>query len=346
MMVPRFCRGGNPAPKSEIESSRSATQRTFAEVRLRRHLEATPTNSSKRGFLMFGDRRVVDNRVFLLGLDKLFREAMKGHEVGELLPCARRIAQALGVPPADVPVEGYYGESPELTEYFLLVRALQEVRESLKSGVASLPEFSRLLEVVSSPIFGEPISEGMLLPKGNDPLSQALEATKPNWSMESLVPLAGTFAEDRDNFSLVGLAARSRDAVVLTATRESVVLYARVVVGSARRRPRYSWEVDKDLSQAAARFVETFNRLFGDRLPAPKKRHAETYWHACKDNEILGRCVRIGVDDSKRPVIHYHWAIYREVELRVHEFRHPEIWTTARYRSALGEDEERPHGLS
>ena len=255
---------------------------------------------------MFGEKRVVDNRVFLLGLDKLYRDAMKGHEVGELLPCARRVAQALEVLPDDVPVEGYYTESPELTEYFCLVRALQKVRESSKPRVRSLPEFGRLLDVVSSPIFGRSIQEGYLLPTGQDPLSQALEDSTPNWTIDSLVTLSSTIAQEHDDYSIVGLAARSKDAVVLTATRESVVLYARTIFGSARRKPRYTWEVDKDLSEAAARFVETFNRLFGDQLPAPKKRFAEDYWHACRKNKILGRCVRIGSDDSKKPVVHYH----------------------------------------
>ena len=291
---------------------------------------------------MFGGKRVVDNRVFLLGLDNLYRNAMKTNEVGELLPCARRVAQALGVDPKGVPVEGYYTESPELTEYFCLVRALQEVNESLKDRVNSLPEFVRLLDVVSSPIFGESVSEGKLLPMGNDPLSQALEESSPSWTIDSLVTQASTIAQKRDDYSLVGLAARSKDAVVLTATRESVVLYARTIFGSARLKPRYMWEVDKDLTEAAARFVDTFNRLFGDQLPAPNKSHAEDYWQAYKRNEVLGRCVRIGSDDFKKPVVHYHWAVCQEEDLTVHEFWHPEIWTTERYSSALKENKGRP----
>ena len=278
----------------------------------------------------------------MLGLDKLYRDAMKGHEVGQLLPCARSIAKTLEVLPGDVPVEGYYTESPELTEYFCLVRALQNVREESKPKVASLPEFGRLLEVVSSPIFGRPIYEGNLLPKGQDPLSQALADSMPNWIIDSFVTLASAIAQELDDYSLVGLAARSKDAVVLTATRESVVLYARTIFGSARRKPRYTWEVDKDLSEAAARFIETFNRLFGDRLPTPKKRHAEDYWHACKKNKILGRCVRIGSDVTKKPVVHYHWAVYQEEGLTAHEFWHPEIWTTERYLLALNENKGRP----
>lgn len=49
---------------------------------------------------------VVDNRVFLPGLDKLNRGAMKRHERAELLTCAGKVAAALGIRPASVPFEG------------------------------------------------------------------------------------------------------------------------------------------------------------------------------------------------------------------------------------------------
>jgi hypothetical protein len=292
---------------------------------------------------MFGEKRVVDNRVFLLGLDALYRNAMKSHEAGELLTCARRIARALGIEPGNIQVEGYYTESPELTEYFHLIRTLQGVHEASIPTVKDLKEYGRLLEVVSSPLFGRPVSGGNLLPTGRDPLSQALLETMPNWRLESLVAKASTIAYQRDDYSLVGLAARCKDAVVLTATRESVVLYAEMVVMSAlgSLKPRYVWEVDKDLSEAAGQFVETFNRLFGDQLPTPKKRFAEDYWLASRKNEVLGRCVRIGSNNSS-PALHYHWAVYREKDFAVHDFWHREVWTTERYRSALRENRGRP----
>ena len=50
------------------------------------------------------ERCVVNNRVFLLGLDALYRKAMKRHERVELLICARKVAGALRIRPADVPV--------------------------------------------------------------------------------------------------------------------------------------------------------------------------------------------------------------------------------------------------
>jgi hypothetical protein len=102
---------------------------------------------------------------------------MKKHERAELLAGAQRVAAALKVVPADVPIEGYYAEHSDLTTYFRLVRALQEVPLERSSEVEALPEFGRILAVTSSPIFGPPFRKS-LLPKGNDPLSQALDADK------------------------------------------------------------------------------------------------------------------------------------------------------------------------
>ncbi|MBZ5538082.1 MAG: hypothetical protein LAO31_19180 [Acidobacteriia bacterium] len=168
---------------------------------------------------MFTNACVVDNRVFLLGLDKLYRDAMKQHERGELSACARDVAAALHVNPADVPVEGYYAEDQQLTEYFRLVRALQKVDESRTPAVASLREFQRLLEVTSASLYGRPQHKGKLLPVGRDPLSQALLDTQPDWTVARLTAAAHAAAHQTDDISLVGLAARIQDAVVLTAVR-------------------------------------------------------------------------------------------------------------------------------
>lgn len=287
------------------------------------------------------ERRIVDNRVFLLGLDKLYRDAMKHHERGELLHCARRVAAAVRAAPADVAIEGYYGEDAELTEYFRLMRALQQVDESASSAVDALPEFERLRAVTSAPLYGIPLYTGMLLPAGNDPLSQALDITFPDWTVAGLTSAARDAARATDDFSLVGLAARIEDPVVLTALRESVVLYARVPIGAAGSRPRieYAWAVDPELARQAQRFIAAFNALFGEDLPPAEPAMAERYWRACDKNRISGRCVRLGWDDATTPPLHYHWAIYRtsDGELTVQEFWNPDVWTTERYRSALPE---------
>jgi len=274
---------------------------------------------------------VVDNRVFLLGLDELYRNAVKKHEQGELLACARRVASVLNVLPAVVPIEGYYTEHPDLTAYFRLMRALQQVPLKRAFEVESLPEFRRLLAVTSSPIFG-PAVRTELLPQGRDPLAAALLDVKV-WTVPTLTAAAAAIARHTGDYSLVGLAARSEDAVVLAALRESVVLYAATIGAVPTTWPKFVWRVDPHLSAAAQRFVDEFNALFGRELPPAAAKYAHAFGCGVDQTRILGRCVRLGHKVGS-PTRFYHWAIDRGSDsgLEVSEFWAPEIWTTERYR--------------
>lgn len=284
--------------------------------------------------------RVVDNRVFLLGLDDLYREAMKRHERGELLACAVATAETLGVSPADVPLEGYYGEDDELTHYFQLIRALQNVPQHRESELQSHAEFQRLKQVTSSPMFGAPSGQDSILPAGADALTEALRGTFPNWTIQTITDAAYAAAAASDDYSLVALAALSRDAVALTALRESVVLYAMALAGCAGfENPQYEWRVDEVLANRARKFVGEFNRLFSEALPAPDPQNARAFWIACKAWKVLGRCVRIGLNDAETPVRHYHWAVSSgpDHELIVKDFWDSRIWTTDEYRKKRGD---------
>ena len=283
---------------------------------------------------------VVDNRVFLLGLDELYRRAMKRVETLELLPCAREVALTLHVAPATGPVEGYYAEDQRLTEYFQLMRALQDQPNGRAAEVEKLRAYERLYDVTSSPLFGRPREEDMLLPSGQDALTEALEKTpRSELSIPGVTARAEQVARTRDDYSLVGLAARTQDAVVLTALRESVVLYARVAayLGIGQEMPRqvYEWRVDPELAKQANRFIQAFNKLCPTDRPLPEAaaQNAAHFWGACDVMRIVGRCVRIGYDDTVSPVSYYHWALKRPGDqLEVEEFWAPEIWTTERYR--------------
>ena len=291
------------------------------------------------------ERRIVNNRVFLLGLDELYRDAMKRHERGDLLRCARETASALAVPAAEVPIEGYYSEAADLTEYFRLIRALQQVPRGRAAEVAQLRGYQRLREVTRSPIFGPPFDGDSLLSVGADALAVALKTTFPDWTVSNLTDTAYQCAVGSTDYSLVALAALSRDSVVLAALRESVVLYAMMVGGAGRiSEPEYVWEVDALIERRAVQFVETFNALFGEHLPRPGPDNAEAFWQASSTWKIIGRCVRIGFDDRVRPVRHYHWAIDTTADYLpvVKEFWDTEIWTTARFRTEL-ETKHRSH---
>lgn len=292
------------------------------------------------------EQHVVDDRVFLLGLDQLYREAMKRHERDDLLVCARRVAAALHVRPVDRPLEGYYGEDDRLKEYFLTMRGLQELSRHRAVECQALPEFRRLLDIVGSPLYGRPEYNGKLLPMGRDALAQALGDSAPQWTLSRLVEAACDAALRTDDFSLVGLAARARDAVALAALRESVVLYAELRLGALEDppAPRFLWAVDEGLVVQARQFIDAYNTLFGMELPLPEPQQAEQFWHACVANDVHGRCVHIGMERRVTPALHYHWAICRGANgaHEVREFWSPDTWTSDRYRAALRGRERRP----
>lgn len=282
------------------------------------------------------DTRIVDNRVFLLGLDDLVRTVMKHYESTELLDAAESTATSLSIQAADVPVEGYYSEDARLTRYFLLMRALQGVPAHRAREVFHLAGFQRLKQITGSPIFGEPGGGNSLFPAGKDCLSIALEQTFPDWNIPTITARAYDIAVESNDFSLVSLAALSRDSVVLAALRETVVLYALAMGGAAMtHEPVYVWTVDNQLANRAARFVQEFNELFDVNLPAPIPDHAREFWCACELWKVLGRCVRIGFDDRVPPTRHYHWAI--SSSMTVEEFWDTELWTTEQYRSTIQE---------
>jgi hypothetical protein len=281
------------------------------------------------------ETRIVNNAVFVLGLDDLFRDAMKAHERTELLDAAKATADTLSVFPADVPIEGYYNEDEELTQYFQFVRALQNVPKYRESELKTDAGFARLKQVTGSPIFGPPSKQDSILPAGNDCLTDALQQTFPSWNIQSITKRAFDIAVESDDFSLVALAALSFSSVVLAALRESVVLYARIPISCApTQEHEYVWQVDQQLASRAALFVDEFNTLFDASLPAPDPSNAKVFWDACKLWGIIGRCVRIGFDDSVRPARQYHWAIDHDGQhnLLVKDFWDTEIWTTSRYR--------------
>lgn len=282
--------------------------------------------------------QIVDDRVLLLGLDQMYRERMKRHESTELLACARAVATTLDVSPRDVPLESYYGQSKRLAEYFRLMRGLQAVDRNHRDRVSDMREFKRLLSVMSAPIYGRSVKGHGLFPTGRDPLVQALEdasvhADESQWTLGNFVERAHRVAVETQDFSLVGLAAVARDAVVLAALRESVALYGAVAAMSMEPPARlYVWRVDEELARRATLFVTAFNELFDEDLPEPVAENGDLFFEAADENYVNGRCICIG--KTERPTRFYHWAVYKgaDGDPAVEEFWDTEIWTTDRYR--------------
>jgi hypothetical protein len=288
------------------------------------------------------DKLVVTDRVLVLGLDGVYRADVKKHESSILLSCARTVARALKVDPAKGPIEGYYVESEQLSEYFQLARALQATEVDRRCEVERMPTFCRLLKVFSSRIYGyEPMHNG-LLPAAHDSLAAALRQNVGHWEMDALLKDSKTAAIKNDDYSIVGLASRLDDGVCATAVRETVVLYAEIALTADNlddllQEPEYQWKVSDEMEEQANRFIDEYNLLFESRLPAARPQNAKLFYDAHSENELEGRCVRIGIDIQSEPIRYYHFKIDRseDGELMASDFWSEDLWTTERYRQSL-----------
>jgi hypothetical protein len=290
------------------------------------------------------EKLIVNDRVLVLGLDGVYREDVKVKESSVLLPCARVVAKALDVEEDTGPIEGYYTESERLSEYFQLIRALQGTHVDRRSEVNRMPAFGRLLNVFSSKIYGYVPAHKGVLPRGHDCLAEAMENGLEPWEMNALLKGSNAAAVEKDDYSIVGLAARLEDAVCVTAVRESVVLYAEVAITAddlddLLREPEYGWEVSEELATNANRFIDEYNSLFNSKLPAAKPENAKLFFDAYSGNELEGRCVRLGTDIQSTPNRYYHWKIDRSQggSLVASDFWSEELWTTERYRRSIRE---------
>ncbi|MEZ6050702.1 MAG: hypothetical protein R3C02_04810 [Planctomycetaceae bacterium] len=133
------------------------------------------------------ERRIVNNRVFLLGLDELYREASEQHERNELYSVPKTPLLLFRLLSRQMSPSKATTENEELTEYFRLVRALQRVPKHRESELDSLDEFARLKLVTESRIFGPSSRWQFLLPVGKrllirctDENFSRLEHRKPN----------------------------------------------------------------------------------------------------------------------------------------------------------------------
>ncbi|MEM8857978.1 MAG: hypothetical protein AAGD96_06635 [Chloroflexota bacterium] len=279
--------------------------------------------------------RKLDNRSLILALDHLYRESMKWYEVDTLLGQTKELLERLSIQPGNFPIEGYYTESKELTEYFLNMRTLQRTEETRAFEVEASEAYKNLAAVMSSEIFG---STGIqrFFPHRHDPLYHALKnLSVEDWTVDQITQEAHAISKNSDDISLVGLAAYINDPVVLAGLRESVALYADIMMTGAPMETKivYKWEVDQELQDRVNRFVHTFNKLTSSGIQPAEPENVEYFYYAFKDNKVLGRCIFIGSDPSEIPGKNYHWGINsRRGELFVDDFWSEEVWTTERYK--------------
>jgi len=279
--------------------------------------------------------RIIGDREVILGLDYLYRNSMKMHERKTLLPCADTLVKKLSIPIEDVPIEGYYSETPELTYYFKLIKSLQNVNIVRRSEISDMKEYQKLLEVFGSPIYGESNFENSIFPHAVDPISTSLKKFSPAWwKAVSIINEAYENIKDSNNFSLTGIGILTKDPVVITALRESAVLFLSVERASPETpKYQYIWSVSSNIENLINMFIYEFNKFIPYKILYANKNNSEYFYNAYEENRLIGRCVCIGKDNSLNK--YYHWAINKKDssdELNFVEFWDDKIWTTEQYR--------------
>lgn len=268
---------------------------------------------------------VVDNRLFVVGLSELFRQEMKIYEVQVLLPLAEEACNALRLPPADVPIEGYYYESDALAKFFRLIRALQQKEIKDVSGFSDLKAFEKLRRVLCSPAMGRVENFDQLLPQTTSPFGESLRFLS-DWSIDALSKQARKFVR-QDDAGLLAVASATGDPMALCIARESSALLSCVEM-AALETPDYAWHVSEDVSKVAHRFVSALAESTGILLPEPKASSARIYGQAAEGADLYGRCILVG-QQIGNPYPYYHWYIdSNETGLVVKDFRSSAIWTT------------------
>jgi hypothetical protein len=270
---------------------------------------------------------VVDDTSFVIGLCELFRQQMKSYEVRTLLPLAEASCRALNVPPATVAVEGYYGESAELSRFFLLVRALQATYACPVPVESGAQAMRQLRQVLTSPAMGRLVSSDYLLPRMSSPFSEAL-TTLPSWTVDGLTDRAGLLVRD-DDAGLVSVAAAAGSPVALCVARETVALMADVAWAEVEtQEPQFAWAVSPQVSAVAHRFVSALGQVTGIALPQIQAESAQLYGEASKNAQLVGRCILVGDQFGQAYPLYHWWIDKQDGQLEVKDFWSTDPWTT------------------
>jgi len=279
---------------------------------------------------------IVSDFELILGLESFYRRHMKIYETKDLLPLVVALFEKLGISqPEEYPIEGYYYESEELKTYFKYIKTLKEVPIERKDVLQDMLGYKKLTELFCSGLYGKYEYVGAILPSVKDPLYYALDSLSvENWNVKNILNTAYTIINDIGNTTIIGLGIMIKNPVIVTALRESTVLYSDVpCLGmpdfTIKYVNKYIWNVSKEVEKLANMLIETFNGICPYKIPMAIEKNAEKYYDEFSSNPVDLRCVRIGSDVSSR---HYHWAIKKQEHptsnYKFAEFWDENLWTT------------------
>lgn len=301
----------------------------------------------------------IDNMTFFRIVDKLVRKNMQQVET-ELLPVAREALKDSALPLGEFPVEGYYGKTSELKEFFNHIRTLQtEFSDKQSHAIELLHKFYShdvfgLGQAVRTAISPEgawyPREPAAVISPRVDPLTVALtKAVKGPATVKQDLTIGnvGSQLEDADlGVGLVGLGVlvdrveQRKDGrynpIATTLARETTVLSA--YVPTMRSLSQYL--VDPEVEEQGNRVIDAYNSVFatvlsGALIPPVRRSNA---FSLNNDLPEMQRCVRIyNVDIPGFDKEFYHWAIGSDMRgMKVIDFWRNEVVTTDMFKADPG----------
>ena len=289
---------------------------------------------------------IVGDFELILGLDSFYRNKMKKYEE-KLLPLIREILNKLNKSPEKFLVEGYYYETEKLTEYFNCIKTLKQVPIIHQKKIKKLPGYKKIIQLYCSGLYGEYKFDKNILPTVKDAIYYTLETLPVNkWNKDNILDTAYEIIKDTNNYSIINLGIILKNPVIITALRESVVLYSEFICTGAPPPiiyiHKYIWNVSKNIENMANIIIEIFNGICPYKIPEAIESNAELYYYEYTENKIDSRCVRIGFDDLSNK--NYHWAIKNIKNMankyKFIDFWDSELWTTEKLKNDYLQKEE------
>ncbi len=299
----------------------------------------------------------VDNLTFFKIIDKQVREAMQRMETGMLSVAGQALADT-GLPLEEHPIEGYYGKTSELTNYFNHIRTLQlNSSDRVTDAIRQLHDFyshdvfglgQAVRTAVNSDGVWYPNEPAAVISPRVDPLTVAVSqvARDPATVKQDLtIENVARAAEDAElGIGLVGLgivvdktergASSIYNPIATTLARETTVLSAYVPTMRCMSQYRVSPEVEEQGNKV----IDAYNALFAAsgsdvRIENVTRQNAFGLNH---DLPEIDRCVRIfNLELPGQDKEFYHWAVGRkDHKPAVVDFWRKEVVTTDMFKQA------------
>lgn len=254
----------------------------------------------------------INNVDYFHMIDNEIRPAMMDYETKQLLPVAQNVIGDLET--QEYPVEGYYYKTPELTEYFTIIRNIQENKKIYKEINTKTDEFQRLYDFTDRTLWGAVSSDrtksplprrydilGLTLKSFEDPIKGPF--VKRPWTIDKIMDRIKDFATGTIN--LVELAYKIGSLECLVAGAETNILYREIthITGSSGTNPEIIWNVDPEIEEFGKKLLDEYNNLIGTNIKSPTP---NTYWNFNRYPE-LPRVVALGYVDFTGE--YYHWKL-------------------------------------